>query len=201
MAADDESNLDDAWARRVSAGVAAGSRDALESLYAARFARLIRLVSSRTKRDDAFVIDCVHDAWLRVVEHLPAMATLEALDRWLARAAISAAIDRVRADAARARREARRGADRETNRNANRAARPPTDPDRDTELIEQMQRELASLAEPDRTVLDLRFRGGLSLEAIGVALGVGMKAAEIRLRRALARLRHRLESAGVRRDG
>lgn len=193
MAAGDEPNLDDAWARRVSAGVAAGSRDALEALYAARFARLIRLVLARTKRDDAFAIDCVHDAWLRVVGHLPAMATLEALDRWLARAAISAAIDRVRTDAARARREA--------NREANRAGRPPTDPDPDTELIEQMQRELASLAESDRTVLDLRFRGGLSLEAIGVALGMGMKAAEIRLRRALARLRHRLESAGVRRDG
>lgn len=189
MAADDAPNLDDAWARRVSAGVAAGSRDALESLYAARFPRLFRLVRSRTKRDDAFAIDCVHDAWLRVVDHLPIVASLEALDRWLARAAISAAIDRIRADAARSRRE------------ADRAIPPPADPNHSAELIEQMQRELATLNPPDRTVIDLRFRAGLSLEAIGATLGIGMKAAEIRLRRALARLRGRLDSLGVRRGG
>lgn len=177
-----ESIFDDAWARRVSSGVAGGSRDALEALYRARFERLFRMVQARTRRDDAFALDCVHDAWLRVVRSMPPLGSLDALDRWLARAAISAAIDRMRVDAARARRE---------------AGRTQVSQDSPSELIDTMHAELRQLNDPDRTVIDLRFRGGLSLEALASVLGIGAKAAEIRLRRALARLRDRLGKAAV----
>ena len=177
MAQTNDHPFDDAWARRVSSGVAAGSRDALESLYRARYERLFRMVQARTRRDDAFTMDCVHDAWIRVARHLRATDTLEALDRWLARAAISAAIDRLRVDAARSRREA------QTVDSPERA---------DGEILQQMHDELRQLNESDRSVIDLRFRGGLSLEALASVLGIGAKAAEIRLRRAVRRLGERL---------
>jgi len=190
MTSDPEIAHDDAWARRVSAGVAAGSRDALEALYRARFARIFRLLRSATRRDNAFVMDCVHDAWLRVMRGLPTIETLERLDRWLARTAMSAAIDRLRAESVRNRHEAASVAP------ADEAAQQD-----DEETIEAMQRELELLSDDDQRVIGLRFRGGLSLEALGSALGIGMKAAEIRLRRALGRLRAGLAVEEVRRDG
>lgn len=179
------SQLDDEWARSVSKRVAAGSRDALESLYAARFERLFRMIRSMTRRDDDFAIDCVQDAWLRVVRSLPALDSLDALDRWLARAAVSAALDRLRTDAARRRRELAH----ETSTTAS-----------DEPAIELLRSELRRLGERDRTILDLRFRGGLSLQELGAALGIGMKSAEMRLRRALARLRLRMTSDGSTRE-
>jgi hypothetical protein len=53
------------------------SPDALESLYRSRFARLFRLVCSTTRRDDAFAMDCVHRAWMRVVQGLPTTDSLK----------------------------------------------------------------------------------------------------------------------------
>jgi RNA polymerase sigma factor (sigma-70 family) len=188
MRSEPESVYDDEWARRVSAGVAAGSRDALESLYRARFARLFRLVRSTTRRDDAFAMDCVHDAWMRVVQGLPTVDSLERLDRWLARAAMSAALDRLRAEAARRKREAKPRSDDADGAPSERAS--------DDEGFEEIQRAIACLGSDDQTVLHLRFRGGLSLEALGSALGIGMKAAEIRVRRAVARLRRRMGTTG-----
>lgn len=178
--ASDSPILDDEWARRVSAGVASGSRDALESLYRARYERLFRLVRARTRRDDAFVVDCVHDAWLRAARHMRPVGSLDELDRWLARAAISAAIDRLRVDASRRRREETEPL--------------PSAPAAD-ELIETMRDELGQLSETDRSAIDLRFRRGLSLDMLAAVLGIGVKAAEIRLRRAVGRLRGRVEAA------
>ncbi len=190
MPSEPEIAYDDAWARRVSAGVAAGSRDALEALYRARYVRLFRLVRSTTRRDDAFALDCVHDAWLRVVRGLPAIDTVAGLDRWLARAAMSAALDRLRAESVRDRHESASAAPEER-----------TVWRDEEERIDSMQRELERLSTEDQRVIGLRFRGGLSLEALGSALGIGMKAAEIRLRRALGRLREGLGVEEVRRDG
>lgn len=177
--------LDDAWARRISAGVAAGSRDALGALYLARYERLFRIVQAKTRRDDAFAIDAVHDAWLRVARQLPVVTTLDALDRWLARAAISAALDRLRSESSRRRRE-----------DMERPARNETD----QELIDAMLSELDQLNQADRSVIELRFRRGLSLEALARVLDVGAKAAEIRLRRALGRLRGRMTGRTVREE-
>lgn len=177
--------LDDAWARRISSGVAAGSRDALGVLYLARYEQLFRIVQAKTKRDDAFAIDAVHDAWLRVARSLPVTPTLEALDRWLARAAISAALDRLRSETSRRRRE-----------EMERPARNATD----QELIDAMLSELQHLNQADRSLIELRFRRGLSLESLARALDVGAKAAEIRLRRALGRLRDRMAGRTAREE-
>lgn len=176
MPSDPEPTSDE-WARDVSAEVAAGSRRALEALYEATFDDLLRYVRDRTRRDDAFALDCVHDAWLRVVDGMPPLSTRAALDGWLRRAALSAALDRLRRDHRRVARE--------------RSALQPTTADEPTDLREALARDLRALSPDDRDVLDLRFRRGLSLFALAEALGIGMKAAEMRLRRALGKLRER----------
>lgn len=182
MPASDDRTIDDDWARRTSGGVASGSRAALASLYEARFEMLFRLVRSRTRRDDAFVLDCVHDAWVRVVRSLPALRSLAALDAWLVRAALSAALDRLKAERARGERETQHAAQSAT-------ALPATG-----ESIEALARELAELSDDDRSLLQLRFWRGLSIAHIAAAFGIGEKAAEMRVRRAVARLHERMEA-------
>ncbi|MDZ4754025.1 MAG: sigma-70 family RNA polymerase sigma factor [Phycisphaerae bacterium] len=151
----DTTDIDDAWAQRVCAAIAAGSREALAQLYEARFERLFRIVRNRTRRDDAF-----------------------ALAAWLVRMVLSAAVDRLRMDASRSRRESSQAAHAGM---------------RDADLLAAMEEELRQLSDDDRSVIDLRFRRNLGLERIGAALGISVKAAEMRLRPALGRLRIRME--------
>lgn len=178
MASSDDRPIDDDWARRTSAGVASGSRAAMASLYEARFDALFRFVRSRTRRDDAFTLDCVHDAWVRIVRSLPALRSAAALDAWLLRAALSAALDRLKSERARLERETQHPG---TLRSAG-------------ETIDSLDRELAELTDDDRSLLRLRFWRGLSIPHIAAALGIGEKAAEMRLRRAVARLHERMEA-------
>jgi len=173
---------DDEWAQRVSIGIAAGSREALARLYDARYAQLVRLLRQRTSPDDAFIVDCVHDAWLRIVRALPPRGSIAALDAWIQRAALSAMLDRLKADAARTTREARL------------SSRPPHGDQSLRDTIDALQHELRSLSLDDRTLLDPRFRRELGWRQIGSILGLGAKAAEMRFRRILTQLRTRREA-------
>jgi RNA polymerase sigma-70 factor (ECF subfamily) len=188
MPARDDQTIDDDWARRTSAGVASGSRAALASLYEARFDLLFRYLESRMRRDDAFVLDCVHDAWVRVTRSLPALRSVAALDAWLLRAALSAALDRLKSERARD--------DRETRYAVGESG--TTERDEPGRVLASLEDELAELGQDDRSVLRLRFWRGLSIAHIAAALGIGEKAAEMRLRRAVARLHERLEASDER---
>lgn len=130
---------------------------------------------------DAFALDCVHDGWVRVVRRMPTFHSLDALDRWLRRAVLTAALDRTRTDLRRARREASHSGDHH--------------PAVDDETVELLACELESLGSDDRAIIDLRFRRGLTLARIADSLGIGMKATEMRLRRAVRRLRERVATA------
>jgi RNA polymerase sigma-70 factor (ECF subfamily) len=52
---------------------------------------------------------------------------------------------------------------------------------------------LATLGEADRTAIALRYGADLSLAEVGTAMGVSVGAAEVRLRRALTRLREQMD--------
>lgn len=164
---------DDAWARRISHEIAAGSRDALGELFAHRFDRLVALVSARTRCDESFALDCVQDAFLRVAESLPPLVSLAALDAWLAKAALSAAIDRLRSDAGRRRRKARPSSGRDE---------PPVDSE--ISLADEIASLEARLDDEQRLLLRLRHAAGLTIHQIARHLGLGEAATESRLRRA-----------------
>lgn len=164
---------DDAWARRISHGIAAGSRDALGELFARRFDRLLGLVRTRVRCDESLALDCVQDAFVRIAESLPPLVSLAALDSWIAKAALSAALDRIRGDASRFRRESD-------------LARTQV-PER-TGLAAELADEIASLEsrldDEQRLLLRLRFAVGMTVRQIARHLGLGEAATESRIRRA-----------------
>ncbi|MFO0827599.1 MAG: sigma-70 family RNA polymerase sigma factor [Phycisphaerales bacterium] len=170
--------VDDDWARRVSSGIAAGSRDALSALFAARFDFLLRVARDRTRRDESFGLDCVQDAMVKIARSLPPFDSLAALDSWLRRTILHAALDRIRAERSRAARDAAHGNESER--------------DDDDERIAALQAELDRLPADERHFLWLRFRRGLTLAQIATHTGKAPKAIDSRIRRALARLRVRL---------
>ncbi len=167
--------MDDAWARRISIGVSRGDRSALAALYEARYAMLLRIVRRRTMRDEAFACDCVHDAWLRVFRRMPTFERIANLDAWLVRVALSAALDRIKSERARALREA-----------TIEGPRGAMLPD---ELLQRLTAEIDRMSQEDQEVLHLRFWRDRPLRAIAESLGVGVRTAESRLRRAMERLR------------
>jgi RNA polymerase sigma factor (sigma-70 family) len=170
--------VDDDWARRVSSGIAAGSRDALSALFAARFDFLLSVARERTRRDESFGLDCVQDTMLKVARSLPPLDSLAALDTWLRRTILHAALDRIRSEHSRAARHVARGEARAA--------------DADDERIADLQAELDRLPAEERHFLLLRFRSGLTLAQIAAHTGNAPKAIDSRLRRVLARLRVRL---------
>jgi RNA polymerase sigma factor (sigma-70 family) len=171
----DSDGAGDAWASRVSAGIAAGSSTALAALYEAKFDLLVATVRRRTGRDESFVLDCVQDAMLRVARHLRDVDSMDSLDAFLRKAVLGAALDRLRSEHARAERERSTARGEETTR--------------DGAIERMLEAELASLEADDRSLLRLRFARGLTLEQLARHLGLAPKAVDSRLRRLLARIR------------
>lgn len=177
----------DAWASRVSAGVAAGSREALAALYDATFDDLYLAVRSFTKRDESFLLDCVHDAMMRVARRLRTIDTKEGLDAWLRSTVLGAALDRLRGERAAARRE-RRSVDGKTSASET-SVEVDAGAGQDLADIERELARLASLGHDDRSLLTLRFVRGLTLEQLANHFGWTPKAIDSRIRRLIARLR------------
>ncbi len=164
---------DDAWARRISRGIAAGSRDALGELFARRFDRLLGLVRRRVRCDENLALDCVQDAFVRIAESLPPLVSLAALDSWIAKAALSAALDRIRSDASRFRRESDLA-----------RTQVPERADLAAELSDEIASLESRLDDEQRLLLRLRFAVGMTVRQIARHLGLGEAATESRIRRA-----------------
>lgn len=146
----------------------------MSELYESRYAMLFAVIRERTTRDDDFACDCVHDAWLRILRRTPTFTNAATLDAWLVRVAMSAALDRIKRDRARLRREgvATRGELAEM-----------------SDALGRLEDELARLDRDDQAALSLRYLRERSLGAVAEAFGITMRAAESRVRRALGRLR------------
>jgi RNA polymerase sigma-70 factor (ECF subfamily) len=176
------SPLDDGRVREVTAAIQRGDPEAFAVLYQAWFDRAYSMARSLTRRDESFCLDVVQDAMMRAVRSLRAMPDGAALRRWMAHVVRTAAIDRLRRDARRLRREARGGPRISAAADAAAAA----------ELEEQvawLRGAVAGLPETERALLAERFDRGRTLEEAGASVGLTGNAAHGRIRRALARLR------------
>lgn len=168
---------DDAWAFAISSRAARHDRQAIAELYEARYAMLFHHVRQRMGRSDDFACDCVQDAWLRILRGMPVFHTIATMDAWLLRVVLSCALDQIKGERARSRRE---------------SARVPTNSDGDRDrLLRELSDEIGHLEADEREVMILRFLRGRPLAAIAEALGIKLRAAESRLRRAMRRLRKR----------
>lgn len=171
-------------ARAVTTRFARGDREAFAVFYGATFDDALADARRLTGRDEAFCLDAVQDAYLRAARSLPAMDSWPACRAWLKRATASSAIDRIRADAARSRRE---------------ASAHPQDR-RESDHLEQLHALLArfegQIDERQWHALRLHVGQGLPLSAVGRAMSLSRHAVHGLVRRGLATL-----SAGVKGDG
>jgi RNA polymerase sigma factor (sigma-70 family) len=163
----------------LTAGMAAGDGPAVEAFYRRYFGWLYREARRATgRRDEAFCLDVVHDAVLRVVRTVRRVDSAPQFAGWLKLVVRTTAYDLLRAESRRQRREAQRG--------------PPAASDEepaDAERLAWLRRRIASLDPKLVRMIELRFEARWSLGRIAALFGVTIGTVDGRLRRALSHLR------------
>ena len=167
------------------AGIAAGDSGALATFYDQWFDRAYDMARHLTRRDESFCLDVVQEAMLKVIRKLrPSLGITSraSLDAWFARVIHTTAIDQLRREARRRGRESA-------------PPRPPGEHAAASEAVQLAERlnwlmsELSRLEREDASLMNGRFRGERSLEAVGAAHGLSGGAVHGRIRRVLERLR------------
>lgn len=175
-----EGVCDDAWAARVSLGVQRGERDALAEFYSAWFDRCRALASRATGRDESFCLDVVQDAMVKAAGGLRRVETAAELSAWMRRVVLSCAMDRLRDEAARERRQrvaaGLRGASAELD-----AAT--------AERMAWLEGELSGCTAEERALLRQRIVNRATLEQAGAMIGATGTVAHGRVRRLIEALR------------
>jgi len=172
----------DARARHLSTRVAEGDPDALAELYEAWFDRMFAMARAISGRDEAFCLDVVQDAFLRVIRSIPRGIDEAQLAAWLRRVVHSAALDLLR----RERRRSSRERAREDGRSSPAALEDGPELE---ERIRWLRAQLDAMPGSERALLGFRFRAGATFERAGGALGLTGDAACARIRRVLRRLK------------
>lgn len=170
----------DAWAAAVTRE---GSPDAFEKLFRAEYPRVVA-VAHRILAGGQEAEDVAQEVFWSFHRRHPAGASYAAA--WLHRAAAHAALNVLRGERRRRRREL-----------AQEEPAPVADPELEVVEAERrraVRRALAGLPEPAATVLALRY-SGLSYAEVAAAMGVGIGQVGTRLRRAEAALRKEMEHA------
>jgi len=159
-----------------------GSLDALEELYRATSADLLRL-ATRLTRDHAEAADVVHDVFVGLPAALRTYEERGQLPAWLRRVTARTVIQRART---------RRRADERDGRYA--AERPGNTAATDGAVT--AEDALARLPLSLRSVVVLMELEGMSHGEIGRTLGISATASRLRLWRGLEKLRHLLGEDG-----
>jgi len=166
----------------LAARIQSGSIDALEELYRATSADLLRL-ATRMTRDPAEAADVVHDVFIGLPAALASYEERGQLPAWLRRVTARTVIQRART---------RRRADERDGRYA--AERPGNTAATDGAVT--AEDALARLPLSLRSVVVLKELEGMSHGEIGRTLGISATASRLRLWRGLEKLRHLLGEDG-----
>ena len=158
--------------------IASGDTEALARFYEQWFDRLYIEARRVTRRDEAFCLDVVQDAMMRVIRSIKPMQTEAQLWRWLQTVVRSCAYDRLRTEIRRLERE--------------QSALPTVNEHELSSMNEQLgwlEAQFNQLEECDRELLLMRHRFGWTLKRIGRTLGRTTGAVDGRLTRLLDCLR------------
>ena len=177
--------------RALTSAIASGDTEAFARFYRAWFDSMYAEARRATGRDEAFCLDVVQDAMLRVTRSLKPMNTAGDLRRWLRVVVASCAYDRLRQEARRRARERRAAAGRS---NPGPQAHCTDDLGRRLRWLHQ---QLESLDDRSVQLLLMRHRFGWTLQQIGNVLGLKPGAVDGRLRR-LQRTLRRLRCGSTR---
>lgn len=175
----------DEAALRLTRAIGAGDRGALAAFYEEWFDRALHLAAAFTRRDEAFCLDVAQDSMLRAARAIPALETFQDIERWMARVIHTAALDLLKAEARRLRRE-----------QAAASQSPQHAADQHASLrdeIETLTAKLRNLPAPDAHLLSLRFFRDLTHAQTAHAEGSTIGGVHGRIRRILASLRPRAD--------
>lgn len=168
--------------RELTKAIASGDPEAFTRFYEEWFDRMFEMASSLTRRDEAFCLDVVQDAMMKVIRRMPVIENEEALGAWLRRAVTTTAYDRIRGEARRRRHELQASAPKVEGHGAG------IDESELTRLREEVERLDPLLAR----MLHARHALGWTLARIGSAMGLSPSAVDGRLGRAARALAARL---------
>ncbi|MGI9013084.1 MAG: RNA polymerase sigma factor [Phycisphaerales bacterium] len=176
----------DATVHERCVAIRAGDRAAFASFYRERFDWMFLVAQQCTRRDESFCLDVVHDAMMRIIERMAVCDSEVQLSCWLRAVIISCALDRLRSEQRRRRREHGHASLR------NDAVSPTREDDcQHQQQIAWLQSELVKMDREALHLLDLRMRLGWTLGRIGRLLGISPGAVDGRVNRAVAQLRER----------
>lgn len=164
--------------------IARGDPSAFTAFYDAWFERCLALARARTGRDESFCLDVVQESMMRVIRKMVPLETEAALAAWMVRVVETTAIDQLRGETRRLRRE--QGVAR-----TRPEAEPALDPSRDSDARERerwLARHLEEAPPAERELLAARYARGETLDAAGARLGMTGDAAHGRVRRFVERL-------------
>ena len=168
----------DRLVRELTRAIASGDTEAFAQFYRERFDAMYAHARRCTGRDEAFCLDVVHDAMLKIIHQMKSFDEESALRAWLGTIVRRCAYDRLREESRRARRE-RRVARTEA----------ASTVDGRKEHLEWLARRLSILNDEQNRLLSLRYRLGWTLQQIGSLLGLNPGAVDGRINRTLAALR------------
>ncbi len=169
-------------------GIGVGDTRALGEFYEEWFDRAFDLTRTITRRDESFCLDIVQDAMMKVIKKLRpglGITTRPSLDAWFSRVVHTTAIDQLRREARRRRRELAPGI-----RDARGAEHPSADELAHLdERIKWLMGEVRRLDLEEASMVAMRYGQDRSLDSVGAEHGMTIGAAHGRIRRMLDRLR------------
>jgi RNA polymerase sigma factor (sigma-70 family) len=172
---------------RLTEAVAAGESWAIETFYRQQFDWLYRQAVWATGRDEAFCLDVVQEAVLRILRTIRRANSPAQLRAWLAIVVRTTALDMLKAEGRRRRRE-HLAAVGEAGR---------SDPPDDTDArLDWLRRQIGLLDPHLVRLVELRYTRGWTLARIGSALHLPTSTVNGRLRMALRRLSRQARSEG-----
>jgi RNA polymerase sigma factor (sigma-70 family) len=160
--------------------MAAGDEQAIEDFYRRYFDWLYQKARRATGRDEAFCLDVVQEAVLRIVRCVRPIESEGRFRAWLRLVVQTTAYDLMKSDARRARREAAVVV----------SCGGPSECETDSaDRLAWLRRQIVVLAPEVARMIDLRFQKSWTLARIGRLLGLSVGTVDGRLRKALGHLR------------
>ena len=178
---------------KLTADMAAGDGSAVEVFYRAYFDRLLAWARRATRRDEAFCLDVVQDAVVRIVRTIRPATSEAQLVAWLRLVINTTAYDLLKAERRRTRRETMAVA--AVGGGYSNIAETPADSADDDEQLAWLKAQLDALDPAIARMIELRFRNRWTLLRIGALFGLSTGTVDGRLRRALASLREKAREA------
>jgi RNA polymerase sigma factor (sigma-70 family) len=160
--------------------MAAGDQRAIEEFYRRYFDWLYRNARRAAGRNEAFCLDVVQEAVLRIVRCVRPVESEGRFRAWLRLVVQTTAYDLMKSDARRTRREAAIAV----------ACGGPCEDDTDSaDRLAWLRQQVTALAPEIARLIDLRFQQSWTLAKIGRLLGLSIGTVDGRLRKALGHLR------------